>query len=286
MGKASSSKKVARAARAAGRPGAKKNYAWPAAIGAVIVLGVVLIVASFGGTSNAAPVVGDHWHAAYGIYDCGKFLPAQQDIQEDSSGIHTHGEGLMHIHPFSSKYTGGGANLFHFGQQTGFKLTDSSFKSGTVSRTTGDKCGTKKGQVELVTWKTPGDTSPKVIRKDIADYAPKDGSVWVLAFVAKGTKVPLPPAAANLADPLAAEEGRQPATGGTATTVAGDTGTTVPGTSTTVAGGTATTAPGTATTAAPGTPNTATTVPGGTGTTVKPGPATTTAPAPATTTAP
>jgi hypothetical protein len=244
MGKASSSKKVARAAKAAGRPGAKKSYAWPAAIGAVVIVGVLLVVLSFGGTSDAtAPRIGDHWHAAYGIYDCDEFLPNLQDIQDDTSGIHTHGEGLMHIHPFASRYSGKGANLFHFGQQTGFKLTDKSFKVGNVSRSNGDMCGKKPGRVELVVWQTPEDTSPKVHLKDIADFAPKNGNVWVLAFVPKGTKVPLPQSAVNLADPLAAEEGRQPPSGGTASTVPVETTTTVPGTSTT--------APAPSTTAAP-----------------------------------
>jgi hypothetical protein len=251
MGKASSSKKVARAAKAAGRPGAKKSYAWPAAIGAVVIVGVLLVVLSFGGTSDAtAPRIGDHWHAAYGIYDCDSFLPNLQDIQDDTSGIHTHGEGLMHIHPFSSRYTGKGANLFHFGQQTGFKLTDSSFKVGNISRSNGDKCGKKTGRVELVVWQTPEDTTPTVRLKDIADFAPENGNVWVLAFVPKGTEVPLPESAVNLADPLAAEEGRQPVSGGTASTVPGNTATTVPGTSTTAPAASSTTAPP-PTTAAP-----------------------------------
>jgi hypothetical protein len=156
----------------------------------------------------------------------------------------------MHIHPFSSRYTGKGANLFHFGQQTGFKLTDSSFKVGNISRSNGDKCGKKTGRVELVVWQTPEDTTPTVRLKDIADFAPENGNVWVLAFVPKGTEVPLPESAVNLADPLAAEEGRQPVSGGTASTVPGNTATTVPGTSTTAPAASSTTAPP-PTTAAP-----------------------------------
>ena len=65
MGRASSSKKVARAAKAAGRPGARKSYAWPIGIGLVVVLGVGLIAASAAGrdSGSEAPILGDHWQA-------------------------------------------------------------------------------------------------------------------------------------------------------------------------------------------------------------------------------
>jgi hypothetical protein len=217
MGKASSSKKVARAAKAAGRPGAKKSYAWPMTMGAVVIAGVVLIVLTVSGGDNAvagAPRIDeDHWHAAYGIYNCKAYTAPLKDISDqDPLGIHTHGEGLMHMHPFSPRSEGKGANLFHFGEQTGMKVTDTSLKTPKVSVKNGDKCGGKPGHVELVTWSNPADKTPKVIRKNIADYAPKDQSVWALAFVADGQTVPMPPSVTGLADPTAAEEGRAPTT--------------------------------------------------------------------------
>jgi hypothetical protein len=252
MGKASSSKKVARAAKAAGRPGAKKSYAWPVAIGAVVVLGVVLVVLSFGGTSDAvAPRVGDHWHAAYGVYNCDAYTPPFPQEAQDQFGIHTHGEGLMHIHPFTSRVTGTRANLAAFFKDVGADVSDTTIKSESLGMDVknGDKCGSSTGHVELWEWTTPADTSPKVVTKDITGYHPQDQSVWTLAFVAKGTKPTLPPAAANLQDPLAAEQGRAPAVGGDTTTSApgGGSSTTVPAggsTSTTVASGTSTTVAG------------------------------------------
>jgi hypothetical protein len=247
MGKASSSKKVARAARAAGRPGAKKSYVWPGAIALVVLAGVGLILLSFGGsdTATGAPRANtDHWHAAYGIYDCDHFLGALNDAAEDTSGIHTHGEGLMHIHPFFSRYAGTNANVGAFMTDTGSKLSDTSFTGAGTTLKNGNKCGSKTGTLELVTWSSPTDKTPTVITKDLAKYAPKDQSVWVLAFVASGTDVPLPPAAANLADPLAAEEGRQPVHTGdqTTTTIGGTTTSTEPaGATTTIPAGDSTT---------------------------------------------
>ena len=88
MGKASSSKKVARAARAAGRPGARKNYAWPAIIGAIVVLGMLLIVLTVAENDptpdDVAPIANeDHWHAAYGVFICGQWVPPFQDKAGD-----------------------------------------------------------------------------------------------------------------------------------------------------------------------------------------------------------
>jgi hypothetical protein len=255
MGKASSSKKVARAAKAAGRPGAKKNYAWPMAIGAVVILGVILVVASFGGTSDAvAPRVGDHWHAAYGVYKCDAFLPPFPQEPQDRYGIHTHGEGLMHIHPFTSRVTGTRANLDAFFTDVGADVSDTSIKSDTlgIDVKNGQKCGSKPAHVELWKWANPGDTSPTVQTKDIEKYHPQNDAVWVLAFVPDGTKPVLPQTVANLQDPLAAEQGREPAVGGATTTVPGSPATTAPAAPTTTippSDSSSTTAP--TTTAAP-----------------------------------
>jgi hypothetical protein len=216
MGKASSSKKVQRAAKAAGRPGAKKSYAWPITIGLVVLLGVVLIVVTVAAPNDAeagAPSWqnNDHWHAAYGIFDCDSYVSPLQDIrQDDPLGIHTHGDGLMHIHPFAEQSSGKGANLFHFGQQVGMTVSDSSLKTPTLNRKNGDKCGKQVGHVELLVWSSPADKTPTVIRKHIADFAPKNQSAWTLAFVADGQDVPIPPSISGLSDPTAAEEGRAP----------------------------------------------------------------------------
>jgi hypothetical protein len=208
MGKASSSKKVARAAKVANRPGAKRSYAWPLAIGAVILVGVLLVVLSFGGggSSDLVPRVGDHWHAAYGIYDCDNFLAPLTDLGADVHGIHTHGDGLMHIHPFDSSVSGKKAAIAALGADTGLQITDTSFNDteAKVSRKTGDTCGSgKTGTVKLFVWDSLAVKTPRVITKDIAKYSPrKDQTVWVLAFVPAGTTPPLPSSVANLQNPV------------------------------------------------------------------------------------
>jgi hypothetical protein len=234
MGRASSSKKVARASKVAGRSkGRSTNFVWPAAVAAVVVLGVILVVVSRGngGTANAAglPTFGDHWHAAYGVYDCDKFLAPFADAKDDVLGIHTHQDGLIHIHPFEASATGKNANLATFGKQVNMELSDTRLKlpDGTVLKN-GGTCGGKAAQLELWAWDEPGDATGHKITKDLAQYRPKDQSMVVIAFVADGTQIPRPPSSANLDDPLAAEEGRQtPVQAGTGST------TTAPGAATT-----------------------------------------------------
>jgi hypothetical protein len=74
MGKASSSKKVARAARAGGsrRAGQRRNLGFPATIAGVVILGLILVlVTRQDRIANAAPRVNDdHWHVPWDLYTC------------------------------------------------------------------------------------------------------------------------------------------------------------------------------------------------------------------------
>lgn len=240
MGKASSSKKVARAARTAGKAGGGRNLGWPALIGSVVVVGVFLIVFSRGKTGDAvAPILGDHWHAAYGIYDCDHFISPLTDQVEDASGLHTHDDSLMHIHPFGTRYTGTGANIGNWGITTGLELTDKSVKASGISRENGDKCADLPATLQLKVWDSPTDEKGRLITKDYADYAPQEFTLWTLAFVPEGTDIPKPPAEAIAALQAPSDVGPGSSTPTPSVSV-------VPGdsSSTTVPGTSATTAPG------------------------------------------
>ena len=117
MGKASSSKKVQRAARAAASSrGAseRRELGFPLVVGVVVLLGIALVVAANVKQDNVvrqAPLLSDHWHAAYSIYDCDGYLEPFQEGTNDPDGIHSHVDSLVHIHPFTSSATGGGATV-------------------------------------------------------------------------------------------------------------------------------------------------------------------------------
>lgn len=197
MGRASSSKKVARAAKAAGRPGTSKSLVWPLSIGLVVLLGVGLIAVSAAGRQSGAdvePVLGDHWHAAYGVYACDEFLPPVNDAGADESGIHSHGDGLIHIHPYSTRYTGEGATVGAFGETTDLEVSDDAIRmpSGETFEN-GDDCGGEPGQVQVKVWDGIDDPNGRLLEGDFADFAPQDGDVVTIAFAPEGTEIPLPP---------------------------------------------------------------------------------------------
>ncbi len=107
MGKASSSKKVAKAARAGGgaRTSTGRRWGFPAALASIVVVGIGVVVfvrVAAEGEEVAHPALGDHWHDAYGIYVCDAFEPPQFDLPGARHDIHTHEDGLMHIHPASA----------------------------------------------------------------------------------------------------------------------------------------------------------------------------------------
>ena len=57
--------------------------------------------------------ISDHWHAYLGVNVCGTWLPERARRSRTGrtkpsvrAGLHSHGDGLMHIHPFSSDEAG------------------------------------------------------------------------------------------------------------------------------------------------------------------------------------
>ena len=219
MGKASSRKKIAKASRTAGRTRSPRNLGWWGLITGIVALGGGLVVVSRPDKVDAVPPrLTDHWHAAYGIDVCGEFLPGLSDAKADTSGIHSHGDGLIHIHPFSSRYTGTGANLGAFADTTGMTLTDTSLEvPGRDKLENGDKCPAgdgkaskddkaskdgKVGEVQVMVWDSATDTTGSLLKGDFADYAPKDGSVVTIAFVPKGTKLEKPASAGSIPSDL------------------------------------------------------------------------------------
>lgn len=202
MGKASSSKKVARAASTGGGRTARgaRPWGWYLSMGLVAVLGVAIIVVSrndrqevVSGARKAKPALGDHWHAAYGVYLCDKFAPPIPEPQP-LPGLHTHGDEVIHIEPNRVAETGSNATLGNWAKANNLTLTSSRVKSpGTETFTNGGKCGAKPGFVTV-------EVDDKVVKGDPRRIRLKDGQRIVIAFVPRDTEIPdLPPTAlANL----------------------------------------------------------------------------------------
>jgi hypothetical protein len=254
MGKASSSKKVARAARAGGRSSSnrQRNLLFPGAIAAIVIAGTGLIYYAAHDRKTAADVppvaFEDHWHAAYGVYICDAFQAPIPEF-EDPEGIHTHGDGVIHIHPFVDAAAGANARLSVFLDNAGIEVTDDSLKVGDKTWTEGkDKCDGKDGRVVVAQWTdVQGEGNPSLVETDGGDLRFRgDGEGYVIAFVPEDTDIPKPDTAANLAelgalDSGQAETGTTQTTGPdgsdtTATTAAGEGSTTTVGDTTTTGG--------------------------------------------------
>lgn len=83
--------------------------------------------------SGDSPLVGDHWHASYAIYIGDERQPNAPTWE--GVGIHTHGDGIIHIHPFAGSETGSGAALDKWFEYGGGELTESSMREPGQSRT-------------------------------------------------------------------------------------------------------------------------------------------------------
>ena len=238
MGKASSSKKVARAARAGGRTAANKqrNLLFPGVIGVIMLLGVGLVAFAANdrkSEDDVPPVLGDHWHAAVGFFICDEFQPNLPEF-ESRVGIHTHGDGVIHIHPSSAGGAGENATLGTFLEGAGVTLTDSELTMGDKSWKEGDqKCGDEDGELVVAQWKDvqSSDEKPALIRRDFDSIRfREDGEGYTIAFVPEGTTdIPKPESAAQLQTLGAADDPTA-----TTSTSAGATDTTAPGATTTV----------------------------------------------------
>jgi hypothetical protein len=150
---------------------------------------------------------GDHWHAAYGIYICDNFVP---DIQSDRdpTGIHTHGDGVIHIHPFTRAVSGSKATFEVFADAVGLSVSENQVKAGDKTYKNGDKCGDKEGRLKVLLNgnERPGD--PKDIRL-------QDRDKLVIAFAPRDAKIPEDPPSAPTLDNLNDVEGSPGATSST-----------------------------------------------------------------------
>lgn len=250
MASSSSAKKVARVAAKSGSvapgadsPGAKRNWLFAGAIVLIVALGVGVVLMArdenVGLGDNTEPPKAnlqdgepfDHWHAAFAIEVCGTELPALQDGATDPLGIHTHGDGLIHIHPFTRSAAGERARLGKYFGQVSLTVTDTGFRlpdgmtmedGGTTVQEGETTCGGKEGELVLAHWEdaanSAGAEPDQIIRSGFGDVRfTEDLGAYTLAFIPKGSTTINPPSsAADIVSLGAADGGVTPEDSGTA----------------------------------------------------------------------
>lgn len=220
MGKASSAKKVARAARAGGarRPGQRRAIGFPLLIFLVVALGtLVVLFARDSRDVNASPRAGspppsgdgEHWHAAIGLSRCGEFVrdaegEALVDVGEDALGIHTHGDRVVHIHPFIDSAAGRNARLRIFLDQVDVQVSDSrlEFPDGETWDEEEDTCTVDgeevPGQLVVAKWNDAQDAADgarpnDVFTEDFGDIRFETNlEYYTIAFVPEGQLEDIP----------------------------------------------------------------------------------------------
>lgn len=251
MGKASSSKKVSRAARAGGgvSTGQPRSLLFPGVLLLIVVLGVSLVVYARNDRNSedvgGVPQLGDHIHQAFGVNVCGEWKEPVPEF-ESQVGIHTHGDGVLHIHPFSQLGVGANATVGRFltdaADEGGLdvKLTDTKLVFlGETTEEGETKCeGVENPELRMAYWEDVSDpeAEPIITTGDFNDRRLTDNGAGITIFFGDPkADIPKPPAAENLEALGAADGGQVPdESGNTTTSTVGD-GSTSSSTSTTAA---------------------------------------------------
>ena len=254
MGKSSRQKRRTYQSPSRARKG--NNLVWYAAAFVLLVGGTLAVALSRSNSANSlGPQSGDHWHAALGVDNCGTWTPNWQTpvssaggpIRAGSTlyaGMHSHGDGLIHMEPQSSDEMGKFATVGTYFKFAGFKVNSTSISfAGTVNVKNGDKCNGKPG---VLRWSVNG----KERHGNPGSYKVFNGDVIAIVFTTADATMPKQtevPSYAYLQQQLGnpSNEGAPPGqtvpNGGTTTTApTGATSTTAAGSSTTAAASTTT----------------------------------------------
>jgi hypothetical protein len=166
MGKASSAKKVARAAGLGGGRAYGSRPAWNYyfAVLVLLVLGVVGVynareyrMAKINAAGTVPPTVGQTppWFEGLAVEACGKLLPPVKS-NHNPYGLYTKGDGIIYISPTKKSVAGHNATLFNFASGIGMKLNAGALQvPGGHLYQDGDTCEGKPGHVYVMTWSSP-----------------------------------------------------------------------------------------------------------------------------------
>ena len=185
---------------------------WYATLVGVVVLGLFLVAFSRnqelnkGQQASKVPprINQDHWHSSFSVYICDHFMP-NIPLFESVDGIHTHGDGVIHIHPYTPQASGNGATLGFFIKSIGndgkggtFKLSTTEIKPASIPGDTnpldtkdwhnGDKCPDgKPGQVKFT-------VNGKETKGDPNTWKLRNGDYLDVGFVDMSKPLPSNPA--------------------------------------------------------------------------------------------
>ena len=168
---------------------------FPLAVGLVVVLGSLLVLwARSDREATSAPRVGDHWHSAYDVYVCDDFR-SKIVIETDPNGIHTHSDGIIHIHPFNKLASGQDATMGQFFNAFGGRIDDDSVVLDTgEALLAGADCNGQPTVVKVGRFDADDmERDPEVLTEDLANVRfLKDREAFTIALVPADVEPPAP----------------------------------------------------------------------------------------------
>ena len=216
MAKTSKGKKVAQAAATGGKAGKRPLLGFPALVVAIILAGsAVVAVARIQREAEARPGLSDHWHSAYTVWDCtdngGTHQPVfegrrnSQGYPYDPDGIHSHSDGIIHIHPFTANAAGEDAIMEKFFEAMFVTVDQNGISADDfgVINAVGAECDGQPAVVQIVRWydglTAVAEEPDERIYDGFGDiHFRNDGEAFTIALAPRDAVVPLPPTVNNL----------------------------------------------------------------------------------------
>jgi len=151
------------------------------------------------GLIYSGPTPRSHWHAAYVVRACDEVLDPLSDV-DNQVGIHTHDDGVIHIHPGpEATYTG--ATLGRFLEAAGARISTGRLElPGREPLVDGDMCSEGAGRVAVYRWDSfDAELPSEVIRQDpqTARFL-TDGEMFTVSFAPEGAPIVKPFATAAM----------------------------------------------------------------------------------------
>ncbi len=207
---------------------------FPIAVAATLILGLALIVYSrqtLPAADSSPPTINDHWHAAYGFYLCDSWYQLEGDLEERNSqgqfintnflrtGIHSHNDGVIHWHPYTSAAVGRNATLGVFLDTYDVEITNDSLTFSSASALAANptyppanfnpmaeyiegetQCNGEDAEVSVKAWNSFTDTDggTRYIANMDEVHVDNDGMVFGIYFTSNVDDQAMPPWAQDL----------------------------------------------------------------------------------------
>jgi peptidylprolyl isomerase len=176
------------------------------AVSSTVFITVLMISNEKIGSAHAAGpkliAVKDHWHMAFGFNICGKWLAPLEPAGDDPVGVHTHGDGLVHAHPFAEQAAGKNGVMRAFFETEKISVSKDTINlRGKKYSTADNACDGKPAAVRTLIWPSVSAKTPEVWKGDPANIPFVDGEMIAFVLGLPNATVSPPASKNELVDP-------------------------------------------------------------------------------------